>query len=383
MSSWHSLHVHHHDPATEADLVLDAVRPAFAAVAVDVDAVYFGRHWRRGPHLRLNLLVGEEKWPRVRAVVTEIVAAHQLAHPSTAELDEEALAPLHSQLAVLEVESGPLHPFHPDNSIVEEPYDQRLHVFTTVAASEAMAAFAADTTEQTFRMYEYLRGGGALAPLALDLMWATASVASIPFVEGGSPIERGMLSLRSHADAFISRTADPDAYRAAFVRTFDRQREALTARLAAVEAAVEGGGPELPLVTDWVAAVREHQPRLARLTVAGELLQDGALAPRLPTRRLSDFHGLLLSGHGHEAFRADDIWFTTFKTMLNYLYLQLGRLGLRPDDRALLCHLAVDTIEAAHGITAIDAFNRYVVSADTSWRSQGEAWVARATADAR
>ncbi|WP_077191410.1 thiopeptide maturation pyridine synthase [Streptomyces lydicus] len=384
-ASWHSLHVHHHDEAAEPELIREAVRPAFAGVRPWVRGCWFGRHWLRGPHLRLNFLTDETAWcARVRPVVRSVVTDYLRACPSTARLDEAALAPVHERLAELEMEPGPLRPWVPDNTVVERPYDHRLQVLGSLRASELMADFLSDTTDLAFRMYEQLRTA-PLSVLALDLMWTTAAAAAIPFEDGGAPIERGVLSLRSHADAFLSRTNDPVAYRTRFDERFRRQEAALSARLREVEAALadpegtDATGSGVAFVPEWARAVRRHQRIAQPLLASGEVSMGGAaLAPRMPTRQLSEFHTLLLSDHGHQEFLVDDAWFASFRLVMNYLYLHLNRLGLAPVDRGLLCHLAARTVESVHGTSAIASFERYVAAPDgreePGWRRIGAEW---------
>ncbi|GAA2267737.1 hypothetical protein GCM10010145_47770 [Streptomyces ruber] len=381
--TWHSVHVHHHDQDAEPELVVRAVRPAFEAVAPWVSGAWFGRHWLRGPHLRLNFRTGEEDWARrVRPTVVRMTEDHLRTRPSTVRLDEAGLAPVHARLAELEMETGPRHPWVPDNTVLEQPYDHRLPVLGSMRAGELLADFLSDTNEQAFGAYERVRAGGSLSLLALDLMWTTASVAAVPFTEGGAPIERGFLSLRSHADAFLSRTRDPAAYRERFDERFRRQEAALCDRLRAVERTCAGEDGAVPFVAEWAAAVRRHQRVAQPLLASGEVSMAGAArAPRMPTRRISEFHAVLQSDHGHMDFLWTDDWFASFRLVMNYLYLHLNRLGLGPVDRALLCHLAARTVESVHGVDAIGSFQRYVAGAESlagepEWRRIGAEWAA-------
>ncbi|MET9914134.1 thiopeptide maturation pyridine synthase [Streptomyces sp. NPDC006476] len=377
---WHSVHVHHHDEKAEPALVLGAVRPAFASVRASADASWFGRHWLRGPHLRLNFLTSAELWAaEVRPTVVATVREYLRTHPSRVPLNETSLAPVHERLAELEMETGPRQPWVADNTVVERPYDHRLPVLGSMQASELLAGFLSDTNDLAFQIYDHLRSGGALAPLALDMMWTTVSVAAIPFDRGGAPIERGFMSLRSHADAFLSRTQDPDRYRAQFDERYRRQASSLSERLRAVESQLAGNGSGLPFVLEWAEAVRRCQRTAYPLLVSGEVSLSGAgRAPRMPTRQVSEFHQLLQSDHGHADFLQDDHWFASFRLVVNYLYIHLNRLGLRPVDRGLLCHLAARTVEAVHGVSAIDAFQRYVVSSSAAgtpeWARIGTQW---------
>ncbi|MBZ4323637.1 thiopeptide maturation pyridine synthase [Streptomyces huiliensis] len=377
---WHSLHVHHHDAAAEPALVLDGVRPAFEAVRGWTRGAWFGRHWLRGPHLRLNFRAPDPLWEaRVRPVVTDAIEAYLRVRPSAARLDEAALGPVHERLAELEMETGPRHPWVPDNTVLERPYDHRLPVLGSPRASELLAGFLSDTNDLAFRMYEHRAAGGSTAALALDLMWTTASVAAVPFEAGGPPIVRGFLSLRSHADAFLSRTRDPAAQRAAFDARYDRQAAALGARLRAVREALDGRRDDVPFVADWAGAIRRRQRIAYPLLASGAVSMRGAgLAPRPPARQVSGFHRLLQSGHGQEDFLWTDPWFASFRLMINYLYVHLNRLGLGPADRALLCHLAASTVETVHGVTAADLFRRHVLppSRDRApeWRRLAAEW---------
>lgn len=213
-------------------------------------------------------------------------------------------------------------------------------------------------------------------------MWTTASVAAIPFDEDGAPIERGFLSLRSHADAFLSRTRDPTAVRAEFDERFRRQETALCDRLRAVESALADGNGAVPFVEEWAAAVHRYQRIAHPLLASGEVsLTGAALAPRMPTLRISEFHAVLQSDHGHMDFLWTDGWFASFRLVMNYLYLHLNRLGLKPVDRALLCHLAARAVEAVHGVDAIGSFQEHVTPPEPSsglpeWRRIGAEWAA-------
>ena len=50
----------------------------------------------------------------------------------------------------------------------------------------------------------------------------------------------------------------------------------------------------------------------------------------------------------------DYVWFTKYRLMLNYTYLQLTRLGLLPAQRFLLCHLAANAAEEMYRVSAVD-----------------------------
>ncbi|WP_281289673.1 lantibiotic dehydratase C-terminal domain-containing protein [Streptomyces piniterrae] len=153
-------HVHHHDEKAEPGLVLRAVRPALAAVRASVDASWFGRHWLRGPHLRLNFRTSDELWAaEARPTVVATIGEYLRTRPSGARLVETALAPVHERLAELEMETGPRHPWVADHTVVERPYDHRLPVLGSMRASELLADYLSDTNDLAFRIYDHLGPG--------------------------------------------------------------------------------------------------------------------------------------------------------------------------------------------------------------------------------
>ena len=205
MRDWTSIQVYYHQ--NQDGLLLDAVRPLFARLGEHGVRAYFERHWRQGPHLRLNINAA----PRtvgtlVLPAVEEIVGGYLRTHPSVADLDPARMLPLHERLAELEAEPGPLLPWYPDNSIQQAAYDGSASVLGSQQAADLLADFYVDSTPLAFQMIERVRErmtsrlGGAF-----DLMVATAQV----FSPGG--ITRGFMSFRSHAEAFL--TAWPAAAR--------------------------------------------------------------------------------------------------------------------------------------------------------------------------
>ena len=45
--------------------------------------------------------------------------------------------------------------------------------------------------------------------------------------------------------------------------------------------------------------------------------------------------------------------FTLNRVALNLLYLHLARIGVRPVDRFLYCHVVADAVERARGVDAV------------------------------
>jgi lantibiotic biosynthesis dehydratase-like protein len=340
---WHSIHVYHYDEDKDR-LVVEAVGPALRSVAADG---YFVRHWRRGPHLRLNIRAEDKEYRRaVRPVVVDVVGRYLDRRPSTAVLDEQALRPLHEALARAERDDGPRSPWLPDNSIHDAEYDARLHVLGDPAAAELLADFYVATNDIAVAMAERVLHGEARLTACFDLLIATA------YAFSGGGLMRGFVSFRSHAEAFLTMSPDGARYREEWQRRYAVHADRLRTRVENVAATLDGTGA-VPLVREWVAALRPVHRRAWDLVASGALLADEPPPPPI-TAGMSPFHEALLRGPTYTAAIRGSVWFRAYRVMLNCLYLQLTRHGVRPVDRQQLCHLAANTVEDWLGVTALD-----------------------------
>jgi hypothetical protein len=346
---WQSLHVHYHTEDQDR-LVLDAVRPLFVRLAGPVPRAYHLKHWRRGPHLRLNLHTTPETFATVvRPAVDDVVGGYLAAHPSPGGLDPAALLPVHQRLAALEQESGPLLPWCPDNSIQDAAFDARLDQLGSVEAVELLADFHVATTGLTFDMLERIAGRpAARLNLAFDLMIATAHGLTRNGITGA------FMSFRSHAEAFLSSVAEGRGLRPAWDAHYAKHADALTTRVRRVVDALDGRPADVPFVTDWIGALTPIQRRGEELIAAGRLSLNAAApdAARVRAGELSEFHTRLLANQRWRETLAAD-WFASYRLVLNYTYLHLTRLGVRPAERFLLGHLAANAVEQAYGVSTL------------------------------
>jgi hypothetical protein len=354
---WTSIHVYYQD---HDGLILDAVRPLFARLGEHGLRAYFERHWRRGPHLRLNVQApAHEVSTLVLPAVEEIVAGYLRAYPSVAQPDPERLLPLHERLAELEAESGPLLPWYPDNSIQQAAYDGGVSVLGSQQAVDLLADFYVDSTPLAFQMIERVRERGAsrLAD-AFDLMVAAAQVFSL------DGITRGFLSFRSHAEAFLNAWPEGQGLRPQWDSHYAKYADVLAARVRAVVAKldVQAGpaGEAASVVDHWVRVMTPFPRRAQELFAAGLTL---GLRPTADEEQQyagnwdnlvaqSPFHRTLMAtSYWAELERAD--WFLRYRLVLNYMYLHFTRLGLTPTERFLLCHLVANAVEDCYGVSAI------------------------------
>ncbi|MGP4015820.1 thiopeptide maturation pyridine synthase [Saccharopolyspora sp. 5N708] len=352
-NTWHGAQVYFYEENKD-DLVLDCVQPLFDGLAAEAKRMFFTRHWRRGPHLRLCFLAPRQSFRAMIGPETERVVSSYLAdHPSTARIDEQDLLATHRAVAVQEQETGPLTPFCPDNSLQHDPYDRRIPVLGSVAAAELLEDFYHETNAATFAMLGHVRAGHSRLTLALDLMLATAHAL-------WPGIDRGFISFRSHAEGFIVRAADPVARREFCVAKYRSQAAALRERLVTVLDCLAGDHDAVPFIADWVAVLGRYRAIAEPLISSGELSfsaavpRDGQQSWDTEMLAHSTFHRLLQSEGGRMASLQSDLGFLGYRFALNYLYLHLNRIGVRPVERFLLCHLIADTVESYYGISAND-----------------------------
>lgn len=350
---WHSVRVYYYDE-DKTGLILGGVRPLFADVAGDVEAAFYLRHWRQGPHLRLVFRTDAGRFrERVVPAVRETVGGRLRERPSTSRLDPYRHIGAHRRLAEEESEPGPLLPWRPDNSIHVAEHDSRAHVLGRDGA-DLLAGFYAATTGLSFRMTERCPDRRGRAAAAFDLMIATAHALS------GMELRRGFVSFRSHAESFLSGHRDGRALRSAWQEHYRRHASQLAARVGAVVTAVDEGADEPCFAAEWATELGRHRDRAARLIELGGTGMEWA-APRepgpSPLAEVSPFHRALEESPEWPELRAS-AGFTLYRLMLNYTYLHLTRLGLTPAERYLLCHLAADAAEERYGVTATDLIGR-------------------------
>jgi Lantibiotic biosynthesis dehydratase C-term len=354
LRDWTSIHVYYHQD--QDALILDAIRPLFAHFGQHGVKAYFERHWRRGPHLRLNVQApAQEVDTLVLPAIEEIVGGYLRAHPSVADLDPAGLRPLHERLAELEAESGPLLPWYPDNSIQRAAFDGGESVLGSQQAVELLAEFYVGSTALAFQMIE--RGTSRLAD-AFDVMVATAQA----FSPDG--ITRGFLSFRSHAEAFLNAWPEGQDLRPRWESHYIQHADVLAARVRAVVAELDNQtgstGEAASVIRHWMRVMTPFPARAQELFAAGLTLglrpadsEDQHAGNMEDLAAQSPFHrALFATSYWAEMRHAD--WFLRYRLVLNYMYLHFTRLGLSPTERFLLCHLVANAVEDCYGVSAME-----------------------------
>jgi Lantibiotic biosynthesis dehydratase C-term len=347
-SLWRSAHVHYHDDPS--GLLVDAVRPLLDRLR-DADGVrraYWTRHWRLGPHIRINVDATPEAhqhqvWPAVATVVGEYLREH----PSTTQLDPQALAEVHRQLAHHEEDSGPLTPWRPNNSVVETDYEDRSAVLTETLANLAID-FYCDTNGMALGSLNAAPGHRQRLSLAFDLLTATAH----QFAEQG--LRWGAASLRAHSEGIRREPHGPTLLRR-WEGTFADNTAALTGRARTITSALdEATIADLPHVHRWVSHLGRFHDRIVdyvdqgRISRNNPILGDPGGKPLLTTiLRHSELVRLGAASPGYQAI-GRTTWYHAYRICLNLLFLHLARLGLTQLDRLSICYLVARASEEIH-----------------------------------
>lgn len=350
--TWRCLHVYHH--ANPDQLITGAVGPLLRQLRPRVPMAYFLRHWRRGPHVRLVFDASDADFKQlIRPAAEDHVGGYLRRCPSTAVLDAGRELALHQVLADREQDPGPLLPWPPDNTIGEEPHERRAEVLGSEQAADWLAAFYRDTNEPALGALAQVRAGAQRSRFAFHLLVATAC----RFGPGGPG--NGVLSYRSLAERVRHDSPAPSGLGARWQRHSAANLASLAAEVRAVFAAANGA-PCLEHVRTWLDALAAADARAAPLLASGALVmpsaagwlaafQRGERDPELAA--LSDFHRALARSPVFRTEVAPSAGFARYRLLVNATYLHLSRLGVTPDERALLCHLAADAVEAVTGVS--------------------------------
>jgi hypothetical protein len=356
---WQAVQIFYYEDNKD-DLILDCIRPLLAGFP---GSTFFQRHWRQGPHLRVQFMLSAEDFAKsVRPLVESLVHAYLREHPSTVRLDGADLLQTYRILAEREQEKGPLLPLHADNSIQYMPYDRRLHVLGSPAVADLVEDFYVAGNSLVFEILEHVRRRGDRLAACIDLMVGLAHSLS-------PGLATGFVSYRSHAEAYIAQAARPNGTRAAFDRRYAETADAVKERVGRVVAMLDGNGRPVPFVRHLLAILEEMWKRARTLGSRGDL-RVLARAPDVPwlgdAHVYSRFHTVLASDPQLRLPIFEERGAQLFRLMINLLYLLFTRLGVRPVEKYLLCHVVANAVEELYDVDAVSVLRR--------WKERGPEW---------
>lgn len=344
-AAWRSLHVAYFDRNMD-DLICDGVEPLLAATT---EPSYYLRHWRRGPHLRINFHVDEDAFTRrIRPKAIELMTLSLGRHPSTEHLDKARLLKLYQRRAQLDGDHGPLTPWYEDNTIYDAPYEPPVIGFAGPAAATFLEDFYCATTDLAVDVSRRARLGQSRFGALFDVWIATAHS-----LAGG--YEHSWTSYRSSADKFRYAAGDDGKYVTGWDLRFEKQRDRLTAQVEAVVQTIDQGTGRSTIAATWVAVMRQFYHR------ARELVESDGITFPLPAPDSGSFALAELTSPFHQALMTNEGWynqtgnvhFAAYRVMLALTYAHGGRVGLSLVERYFLCHLAASAMEAIAGVDSV------------------------------
>ena len=105
----------------------------------------------------------------------------------------------------------------------------------------------------------------------------------------------------------------------------------------------------------WLAALRGMRDRGFAMVDSGQLRMDAAAAGKQPPPDASPFLRELITNDDFHHRLMPSPAFRRYRLLLNLLYLHLTRIGVRPVDRYLLCHLVANCVEERYGLDCVES----------------------------
>jgi hypothetical protein len=333
--TWSMLRVSYHD-ADKTALLRDAVGPFLSqAKASDlVSAGYFQRDWVRGPHVRVHVdgdVDGEGRpAPALQRLAADVIGRFLSRQPSTAVVVEDDVRSAYAELARAEWREEPFLPLVPDNRIDPEPDatsgdryggDEALAIARTLydeCTSSVLDAIALPTGER----------------VATTVGWMVLAVDCIGARDGA----RGSyLSFRSHVEGFLHQHDRDGTMRAAFERSFQRQRDLWREAIHAARST-----SARPVVARVGAALdRAHEQAYDLAHSCG--LQGLAADGDIDLDDVSEFHRLSVEALGRD--HASSPGFLARRFTLNLLYHLLLQAGIQQAEKHLLCYAVAAALD--------------------------------------
>lgn len=344
------------------------IKEAIAPLLVSPETTgYFTRHWRRGPHLRINLLVRDEHAETLRDHIHRTLEQGLKRNPSNAILNHARVLEVSSRRADIEGDNGLLEPLYEDNKVYDAPYEPPRAGFSGPQARGFLERFYVATNDNALRIVSDVCRGSTRLGLLFDLFAAAAHNLGV------KPPRYSWISMRSHADKF--RYAGPESARvsADWDTRYQEQRDHAVRRMLTVQEYLAAPSDDMPVLAQWLEAVRPLYAEARGLVESDQLSFDRPDGE--DTDALANLRAALPSPIHQEMLRSremmvvtDDPRFRTFRILLTLTYAHASRVGMSLAERYLLCHLVASTMEDLTGTSSLD-----VVQNRAFWDDGGSA----------
>lgn len=362
MSSF-TAHVVYYDDHKQ-DLLADCLVPLARRARKDygADAVFLERHWRFGPHVRVNV-VGAPDGARDKFTRSARPAIEEYLRrvPSSAPLDRAAYLRLSARLASAELVLPPYGPVWPDNTVVLGAYQPRVDLYGEAGAG-AKARFLSGALVPVAKVLDRIRDDRrARLDHVLRLLVLVAAAYSAEDVAAGT------LSFRSHVEDFLAHEDHDGRIRVTFEAKYEALREELVEVVREVAADAADGayrGPD-DLLTAWSKLFRDAERHLTTLTQLHEIDESPTeryfrVASQVSdeARTRWDFERRRRFGTFHQSLRSLDFLeerrnvagFSTYRWIVNLVYLTLPLLDVSPAERYLLTYLVAHAADEVAGV---------------------------------
>ncbi|MFC7614609.1 hypothetical protein ACFQV2_14810 [Actinokineospora soli] len=201
----------------------------------------------------------------------------------------------------------------------------------------------------------------AMLSTVLDVLAAHLQAVAGPRTAAQAGLPEGLplsyLSFRSHAEAFIATTKDPDATRRALRGRYEAMRESLDARVRDVLDQVAGGPVRAPEAQTWFDHVRDTKPGLVERFRAGTLVAHTEYS-QVHLRERTDFadntfHSTAGGSADLQNYLSTDTSFLATRLLTSLLYLSLHTLGISLTERYVLCYAIASACESVFDVDGL------------------------------
>lgn len=338
MSRWPALRINHHCD-DHGGLLRDAVAPLVADVrAREGVRILVRPHWREGPHVLVAMDVDEQRFSReIYEPCRRRVEFWLRSNPSPTHLDPGEYRRLALALADAEADPPGADRLAPNNSVEADWYD-RAPPIGIAELAELRDDFQVDTLDLALRLVAQRLDSRPRFMIELASLIAAAGLC------GGGDYDFWPISMLAHSEAFLS--------------IHKNQRDSFE-KLAAKFLPVLAQSWRDHEITDgdgltFLSSSQDLQAWSATLADLNDKLR--ALIEKLPQLRGSAarFDSQIRDPKPYldwdsaslKALMATDAHMR-YRIMINFVYGLFPLIGLKPVERAFLCHLIWKTVESS------------------------------------
>lgn len=327
-------------------LLADAIQPTMDELQRQgaLNRFWYSSHWKRGPHVDIHIETSAHRFEEeVKPLLISRLTQYLKEHPSSAFINEEEVVTLHTELAWLEQEDGPLTPFIPDNSIRVVPYTMRPQFWGGPEAAELAASFFSETTPLLLNLADEVRDDYCRRlDWSMGLMIAT--VAACGEMKGTH------LCFRSHSQGFLAGSDPGGEIRAAMNQWYVENESWISQTLAKWCSMVNTGSGADDRFDQYRAVAAKYRGQFEAEFAAGRIIPIGTdeEPASIAGANISNYHRFMYSYPDSESFWFSP-WFQSFRYTINLTYNWLASFGTVALEKYFLCYTISNYMEVFYG----------------------------------